>query len=95
MLTRKVIEMESWFWPILRLLAGLIHVLGIGGIRAVLAENLLLKQLLVVRQSRRRRPIFAPPTVCMANSHFVQHRERDIALGRQGWEDVPLPAKLD
>jgi hypothetical protein len=21
--------------------------------------------------------------------------ERDIALGRRGWEDVPLPAKLD
>ncbi len=21
--------------------------------------------------------------------------ERDIALGREGWEDVPLPAKLD
>ena len=57
MLTDKVIEMEYWFWPILRLLAGLITVLGSGGIRAVLAENLLLKQqLVVIRRSRRRAP---------------------------------------
>jgi putative transposase len=56
-LTGKVIEMEYWFWPILRLLAGLITVLGSGGIRAVLAENLILKQqLLVMRRSRRRAP---------------------------------------
>jgi hypothetical protein len=33
----KVIETEYWFWPILRLLAGLIGVLGSGGIRTVLA----------------------------------------------------------
>ena len=57
MLTGNVIEMEYWFWPILRLLAGLITVLGSGGIRAVLAENLILKQqLLVMRRSRRRAP---------------------------------------
>ena len=57
MRTGKVIEMEYWFWPILRLLAGLITVLGSGGIRAVLAENLILKQqLLVMRRSRRRAP---------------------------------------
>jgi transposase InsO family protein len=56
-LTGKVIEMEYWFWPILRLLAGLIAVPGSGGIRTVLAENLLLKQRLVVmRRSRRRAP---------------------------------------
>jgi putative transposase len=56
-LTGKVIEMEYWFWPILRLLAGLITVLGSGGIRAVLAENLILKQqLLVMRRSRGRAP---------------------------------------
>ncbi|HZL66253.1 MAG TPA: hypothetical protein VFC29_02875 [Candidatus Limnocylindrales bacterium] len=56
-LAGKVIEMEYWFWPILRLLAGLITVLGSGGIRAVLAENLILKQqLLVMRRSRRRAP---------------------------------------
>jgi hypothetical protein len=55
--TGKVIEMEYWFWTILRLLAGLITVLGSGGIRAVLAENLILKQqLLVMRRSRRRAP---------------------------------------
>jgi putative transposase len=49
--------MEYWFWPILRLLAGLITVLGNGGVRAVLAENLVLKQqLLVMRRSRRRAP---------------------------------------
>jgi hypothetical protein len=57
MRTGKVIEMEYWFWPILRLLAGLITVLGSGGIRAVLAENLILKQqLLVMRRPRRRAP---------------------------------------
>ena len=57
LLTGKVIEMEYWFWPILRLLAGLITVLGSGGIRAVLAENLIFKQqLLVMRRSRRRAP---------------------------------------
>jgi len=43
-LAGRVIEMEYWFWPILRLLAGLIAVLGSGGIRAVLAENLILKR---------------------------------------------------
>ena len=57
MLTGKVIEMEYWFWPILRLLAGLVTVLSSGGIRAVLAENLIFKQqLLVMRRSRRRAP---------------------------------------
>ena len=41
----------------LRLLAGLITLLGTRGIRAVLAENFLLKrQLLVLRRSRRRAP---------------------------------------
>jgi hypothetical protein len=38
-LTGKVIEIEYWFWPILRLLAGLITVLGSGGIRAVVDGN--------------------------------------------------------
>ena len=57
MFAGKVIEMEYWFWPILRLLAGLIAVLGSGGIRAVLAENLILRQqLLVMRRSRQRAP---------------------------------------
>ena len=56
-LAGKLIEMEYWFWPILRLLPGLITVLGSGGIGAVLAENLILKQqLLVMRRSRRRAP---------------------------------------
>jgi len=56
-LTGKVIEMKYWFWLILRVLTGLITLLGSGGIRAVLAENLLLKQqLLVMRRSRRRAP---------------------------------------
>ena len=54
-LTGKVIEMGYWFWPILGLLAGLINVLGSGGIGAVLAENLILKQqLLVMRRSPQR-----------------------------------------
>jgi hypothetical protein len=49
--------MEYWFWPILRLVASLIPALGNCGVRAVLAENLILKQqLLVMRRSRRRAP---------------------------------------
>jgi transposase InsO family protein len=56
-LAGKVMEMEYWFWPVLRLLAGLITVLGNGRIRVVLAENLILKQqLLAMRRSRRRSP---------------------------------------
>jgi hypothetical protein len=55
--TGKVMEMEYWFWPILSLLAGLITVLENGVVRTVLAENLILKQqLLVMRRSRRRSP---------------------------------------
>ena len=55
----KVIGMNYLLWLILRLLAGLTPCLGNRGIRAVLAENLLLKrQLLVLRRthSRRRSP---------------------------------------
>jgi hypothetical protein len=51
----KAIEMEYWLWPILRLLDGLTVVLRSGGIRAALAENLLLKQQLsIIRRSQRR-----------------------------------------
>src|SRR5271157_5304349 len=50
-------KMKFGLWLILRLLAGLITFLGSAGTRAVLAENLLLKQqLLIVRRSRRRAP---------------------------------------
>ena len=53
----KVIDMKYLLSPILRLLAGLTTFLGTRGIRAVLAENFLLKrQLLVMRRSRRRAP---------------------------------------
>jgi putative transposase len=52
-----VVDMKCLLSPILRLLAGLITLLGTRGIRAVLAENLVLKrQLLVLRRSRRRAP---------------------------------------
>src|ERR1039458_4613985 len=53
----EVIDMKCFLSPILRLLAGLTAFVGTRGIRAVLAENLLLKrQLLVMRRSRRRAP---------------------------------------
>jgi hypothetical protein len=53
----KVVDMKCLLSPILRLVAGLITLLGTRGIRAVLAENFLLKrQLLVLRRSRRRAP---------------------------------------
>ncbi len=53
----KVIEMKCFLSPILRPLAGLTVLLGTRGIRAVLAENFLLKQqLLVMRRSRWRAP---------------------------------------
>ena len=57
MLTGKVIEMEYWLWPTLHLVAGLITVLVSGGIRAVLANDLILKQqLLAIRRYQRRAP---------------------------------------
>ena len=53
----RVIDMKCFLSPILRLLAGLTVFVGTRGIRAVLAENFLLKrQLLVMRRSRRRAP---------------------------------------
>jgi hypothetical protein len=55
----KVIERNYWLWLVLRLLAGLTHLPGSRGIRAVLAENLLLRrQLLVLRRAHscRRSP---------------------------------------
>src|ERR1019366_8109240 len=53
----EVIDMKCFLSPILRLLAGVTAFVGTRGIRAVLAENLLLKrQLLVMRRSRRRAP---------------------------------------
>jgi len=53
----KVVAMKCLASMILRLLAVLITLPGTRGIRAVLAENFLLKrQLLVVRRSRRRAP---------------------------------------
>ena len=53
----KVIGMKDLLLLTLRLLAGLVTLLGTRGIRAVLAENLLLKrQLLVMRRSPRRAP---------------------------------------
>src|SRR5260370_32928610 len=53
----KVVDMKCLPSPILRLLAVLITLPGTRGIRAVLAENFLLKrQLLVLRRSRRRAP---------------------------------------
>ncbi len=56
-LAGKVIDMKQLFWLILRPVAGLTTLLGSRGIRAVLAENFLLRQqLLVMRRSRRRAP---------------------------------------
>src|ERR1019366_5195959 len=53
----EVIDMKCFLSPTRRLLAGLTAFGGTRGIRAVLAENLLLKrQLLVMRRSRRRAP---------------------------------------
>ena len=53
----KVIGMKDLLLLTLRLLAALVTLLGTRGIRALLAENLLLKrQLLVMRRCRRRAP---------------------------------------
>ena len=53
----KVVDMKCLLSAILRLLAGLITLRVTRGIRAVLAENLVLKrQLLVLRRSGRRAP---------------------------------------
>ena len=53
----KLIEMKDLLLLILGLLAGVTTLLGSRGIRALLAENLLLKQqLLVMRRSRQRAP---------------------------------------
>jgi len=56
-LAGKVIDMKHLLWLILRVVAGLNTLLGSRGIRALLAENLLLRQqLLVMRRSRPRAP---------------------------------------
>ncbi len=56
-LAGKVIDMKHLLWLIVRLVAGPTTLLGSRGIRAVVAENLLLRQqLLVMRRSRRRAP---------------------------------------
>ena len=53
--------MNHLLWLILRLLAALLTLLGRRGTRALLAENLLLKQqLLVLRRPRRRAPNLRP-----------------------------------
>ena len=57
MLLGKLIHMKLLLLLILRLLAALTTLLGSRGTRAMLAENLLLKQqLLVLQRSRRRAP---------------------------------------
>ena len=56
--TKSYKKVKYWLWLNLRLLAVLIMLLRRGGIRTLLAENLLLKQqLLVMRRSWRRAPI--------------------------------------
>lgn len=43
----------------------------------------------------RRKPSTNPEILEGKKVVVWEFVERDIALGRQGWEDVPLPAKLD
>jgi hypothetical protein len=79
----KVIGMKDLLLLTLRLLAALVTLLGTRGIRALLAENLLLKrQLLVMRRSRRRAP-------------NLRTADRVLPALRRPLEFLPTTAVLD
>ena len=61
--------MKDFLLTLLQLAVTTAKLCGRGGVRAVMAENLLLKQqLIVLRRARRRAPSLSRATVCSADS---------------------------